>query len=71
VERVIETHEFGTHTVVVLEHVEDEGSTYSVLVDGCAATDPLRSAPGFDDIVRIYARSQQPQPRTGTHSAGH
>jgi len=21
--------------------------------------------------VRIYARSQQPQPRTGTHSAGH
>jgi hypothetical protein len=59
VERIVETHQFGPHRVAVLEHVEDEGISYSVLVDDRRITDPpLEYPPRFEDVVRIYAQSQ-------------
>lgn len=57
--RIIERHRFGPHEVVVVENVEDEGMTYSVLVDGLRAEDePLCEPPSFAHIVRLYDRSQ-------------
>ena len=60
-DRILQTHRFGTHRAGLLECVDDDGATtYSVLVDGVVVTDPpLDSVPGFEDIVRIYARSQE------------
>lgn len=56
-ERILETHQFGEHRVVVLEHVEDEGISYSVLVDSVPVTDLLPEPPSFEDVVRVYARA--------------
>ena len=59
-ERVLETHRFGPHTVVVCEYVEDDGSSWTVLVDGELAVDlPLSLPPSEEDVVRIYARWKQ------------
>lgn len=56
-DRVIETHEFGPHRVVVVEHVGDDERSYSILVDDLAVTDPpMPEAPSFEDVVRIYTR---------------
>jgi hypothetical protein len=60
-EWVVQTHRFGSHTVVVLEHVEDEDLSSSVLLDGQPLTEPMGIPPSFEDIVRIYATSQQPE----------
>ncbi len=49
------THRFGRHDVAVIEHVEDEGVTYSVVVDGLPVTAPFGSPPSFEDVVRLYA----------------
>jgi hypothetical protein len=58
---VLETHRFGPHTVVVLETLEDEGPSYSVLVDDEPVVDvPLAMPPDFEDVVRLYARWKQP-----------
>ncbi len=58
-ERILETHRFGPHRVDILEHAGDEGTTYVVVVDGAVVTDtPLPVPPRFEDVVRIYARSQ-------------
>ena len=58
-EKILETHHFGPHRVDILEHAGDEGTTYVVLVDSVVVTDaPLLLPPQFEDIVRIYARSQ-------------
>jgi hypothetical protein len=57
VERILETHRFGPHDVIVLEHADDDGTTYSVLVDNMPVTDPLPVPPSFADIVLIYART--------------
>jgi hypothetical protein len=60
VERILETYRFGPHRVVVLEHIEDDGITYSIVVDDVTVTDlPLQSAPQLEDVVRIYAQSQE------------
>jgi len=60
VERILETYRFGPHQVVVLEHVEDDGITYTIVVDDLTITDlPLQTAPQFEDVVRIYAQSQE------------
>ena len=58
-DRRLETHRFGSHRVDVIEHVDDDGSSYVVLVDGAVLTDPpLERPPRMEDVVRIYARSQ-------------
>lgn len=58
-ERLLQTHHFGPHRVDVVEHVDDEGTSYVVVVDGAVATDPpLEVAPRMEDVVRIYARTQ-------------
>lgn len=57
-ERLLETRHFGPHRVDVVEHVDDLGTSYVVLVDGVVATTPpLDVAPRTDDVMRIYARS--------------
>jgi hypothetical protein len=38
-ERILETHQFGSHRVVVLEHAGDDETTYTVLVDNTPAID--------------------------------
>jgi len=60
-DRIIQTRRFGAHRVGLLESIEDDGAaTYSVLVDDVVVTDPpLDRMPGFEDLVRIYARSQE------------
>ncbi|MHB1431873.1 MAG: hypothetical protein ACYCVZ_07140 [Streptosporangiaceae bacterium] len=61
--KVVQTHRFGAHRVDVLEQFDDEGTSYLVLVDHMIVTDPpLQEPPGFEDVVRIYARSRQPGP---------
>lgn len=57
-ERILATHHFGPHVVSVVEHVEDEGLSYSVLVDGLAVGVPAAAPPSFEDVVRGYARWQ-------------
>lgn len=58
-ERMVETHQFGPHRVVVMEHAGDEETTYFVVVDDVLVTEtPLPFPPRFEDVVRIYARSQ-------------
>lgn len=58
-ERILETHDFGPHRVDILERADDEGTTYVVLVDDAIVTDsPLSAPPSFEDVVRIYAKSQ-------------
>jgi hypothetical protein len=58
-ERTLETHYFGWHQVDVVERVDEDGTSYVVMVDGAVATDPpLADPPGAEDVVRIYARSQ-------------
>lgn len=65
--RIIERHRFGPHDVVVVENLEDEGTTYSVLVDGHPAEDePLSMPPSFERIVRLYDRSQARAMRVGS-----
>jgi hypothetical protein len=60
--RVLETYRFGPHTVAVLEAVDDETSSYSIVVDGRPVDgDPLPEPPTFEEVVRIYARSQDGQ----------
>ena len=59
--KVVQTHRFGAHQVDVLEQFDDEGTSYLVLVDHIIVTDPpLQAPPGFEDVVRIYARFRQP-----------
>lgn len=60
-DRILQTHRFGPHRVDLLERADDDGATaYWVLVDNVVVTDPpLESIPAPEDIVRIYARSQQ------------
>ncbi|MGE5135805.1 MAG: hypothetical protein ACM32E_23205 [Gemmatimonadota bacterium] len=71
---ILQTLRFGAHRVDVLQRADDDGvTTYRVLVDGMVVTDPpLDSIPGDEDIVRIYARSQEPGggPRGARHLAG-
>ncbi len=58
-EKIVETHEFGPHRVDVLEHADDDGASYVVLVDDVIVTDPpLPAPPRFEDVVRIYAMSR-------------
>jgi hypothetical protein len=58
-EKILETHHFGPHRVDILELADDEGDAYLVLVDEVVVTDPpLPARPRFEDVVRIYARSQ-------------
>lgn len=58
-DRVLESHRFGPHRVDVLEHADDEGTSYVVLVDGAIVTDPpLGVPPRLEDVVRIYAQYQ-------------
>lgn len=57
-DRIIETHTFGPHSVAVVEDVEDEGVGYLVLVDGQPVTEALPVPPTFEELVRIYARSE-------------
>ena len=58
-ERLLQTHRFGPHRVDVVEHVNDDGTNYVVLVDGVNVTDPpVEAPPRMEDIMRIYARSQ-------------
>ena len=56
-DRMVETYRFGRQTVTVVEHLEDEGLSYSVLVDDAPAGAPVDSPLTLDDIVRIYARA--------------
>ena len=57
-ERILETHQFGPHRVVVLEHGDDDETTYSVMVDNTTATDsPLPYPPNLEDVVRPYTRA--------------
>jgi hypothetical protein len=59
-ERILETRHFGPHRVEVLERADDEGTSYVVLVDNAIVTDPpLEVPPTLEDVVRIYARSQE------------
>ena len=58
-QRVMQTHAFGPHTVAVVEDVEDDGVSYAVLVDGRPVTDPAASPPSFEELVRCYAQSQR------------
>lgn len=59
VERILETHHFGPHRVDICEHAGDEDTMYVVLVDDIVITDPpLQVPPRFEDVVRIYASSQ-------------
>ena len=57
-ERLVQTHRFGPHRVDVVEHVDDDGTSYEVLVDGTVVTGPLEASPRMEDLVRIFARSQ-------------
>jgi hypothetical protein len=58
-ERILETHHFGSHRVDILERADDDGTAYVVLVDGTLVTDaPLQAPPAFEDVVRIYAWAQ-------------
>jgi hypothetical protein len=61
VDKILQTHWFGPHRVDLLERADDDGATaYCVLIDHVVVTDPpLESIPALEDIVRIYARSQQ------------
>jgi hypothetical protein len=56
-ERVLESYMFGPHSVNVVEYPDDEGAGYAVvMIDGSVVTEPpLVSAPGFEEVVRIYA----------------
>lgn len=66
-ERVLETHQFGSHRVVVIEHLEDDGIAYSVLIDNRSVTDePMSTPPSFADVVRLYANALQAQAGTLT-----
>lgn len=56
-DRMVETYRFGRHTVTVVEHLEDEGATYSVLVDDAPTGAPVDAPLSLDDVVRIYARA--------------
>lgn len=57
--KVLETRRFGPHRVDVLEQVDDEATSYIVVVDGAVVTDPpLEVPPTPEDVVRLYARSQ-------------
>jgi hypothetical protein len=58
VQRILGTHLFGAHRVVVLEHVEDDGLAYSLAVDGKLVTEPAPAPPTFEELVRLYARSR-------------
>jgi len=60
--RVLETHQFGTHHVAVVEQLEDDGISYSVLVDDQPVTDEsLNTPPSFEDVVRLYSQhARQP-----------
>ncbi len=60
-DRILQTHRFGPHRIDLVERADDDGATaYCVLVDGAVVTDPpLETIPGLEEIVRIYARSQQ------------
>ena len=58
-QRMLQTHTFGAHTVAVLEQLEDDGVSYLVLVDGHPISDPLPGPPSFEDVVRLYARWKQ------------
>lgn len=45
-ERRVQTHDFGSHRVEVVERVDDDGTTSIVLVDGAVVTDPpLQAVP--------------------------
>lgn len=56
--RIMERHRFGPHEVLLVELDEDDGTMYSVLVDGLPAEDqPLDTPPTFEQIVRLYDRS--------------
>ena len=56
-QRLLETHRFGPHSVVVVEQLDDEGPAYSVLIDDEPVVDvPLPEPPCFEDVVRMYAR---------------
>lgn len=58
--RILQSHNFGEHQVDVLEHSDEEGTSYLVLVDHVIVTDPpLTAEPTFEDTVRIYSRSRE------------
>lgn len=66
-DRIIETQRLGPHRITVLEYAADEGSMYSVYVDGMLITEPaLEQAPSREDVVRLYAGAQRARwPRGG------
>jgi hypothetical protein len=69
--RVLESYRLGPHRVVVVEQLDDEELTYSVLVDGRSITDvPLPVPPSFEDVVRLYARSQDSPEKSVRGDAG-
>jgi hypothetical protein len=64
--RALRTYRFGPHAVVVLELVDDEEVSYPILVDGQPIVDTLLPVPPtLEDVVRLYAQWQQPEPAAG------
>ena len=57
---VIESSRLGPHRIDVVQTIDDDGEeAYLVVVDGVVLPDPLlRSRPRWEQVVRIYAQSQ-------------
>lgn len=58
VERIVQSYRFGPHRVDVVEHPDDDGGGFAlVVVDGTLITEaPLGETPTLEDVVRVYAR---------------
>jgi hypothetical protein len=64
---MIETHKFGSRTVDVVEQVDDEDVSYSIVVDCRLIREaPLPARPSFEDVVRLYAQSRERAADNGT-----
>jgi hypothetical protein len=69
VDRILQRYRFGPHRVDLAEDADDDGTAvHRVLVDAMMVTDPpLDTVPRFEDMVRIYARSQDDSRRHAPH----
>lgn len=66
-ERILQSHQFGSHRVDIVDSLDDDGQEYVVLViDGAVVTDPpLMAVPDMDEVMNIYADWQQAQAGPG------
>lgn len=56
--RIVQSYRFGPHRVDVVEHPDDDGGGFVLVVtDGTVITEAaLAETPTLEDVVRVYAR---------------